>query len=192
MNQRAENGALDPSLNLRFWRAPIFSPEGPKLAQTLQPTPHSVVLQGVATPLSRLFLQFPVCSRGVATTPPPTRPIARTPCRTPVAMSQVFWTSKTLLRSRGWSSYTCECHATLRRPKTLILKRFRSIWGKNLGRPKRIQRPIVGPLNEPPPPNLQCLKVFESKKPKKSSPGPDLKSCRNSSQNYPEDPKLTN
>ena len=29
--QRAENGALDPwSLNLRFWGAPIFSPEDPK------------------------------------------------------------------------------------------------------------------------------------------------------------------
>ena len=31
MLQRAENGALDPwSSNLRFWGAPIFSPEEPK------------------------------------------------------------------------------------------------------------------------------------------------------------------
>ena len=31
LNQRAEDGALDPwSLNLRFWGAPIFSPEAPK------------------------------------------------------------------------------------------------------------------------------------------------------------------
>ena len=29
--QRAENGALDPwPLNLRFWGAPIFSPEAPQ------------------------------------------------------------------------------------------------------------------------------------------------------------------
>ena len=44
-------------------------------------TPAPVALQGVATPLSRRFLQFAVCSRGVAATPPPKGPIAPHPVR---------------------------------------------------------------------------------------------------------------
>ena len=66
-------------------------------------TPPPVALQGVATPLSGLFLQFPVCGRGVATTPhqralshPITDPIAIIS-----ALSQVIWTSEALSRSRG-------------------------------------------------------------------------------------------
>ena len=50
-------------------------------------TPPPVALQGVATLLSRLFPQFPVCSRGVAAIPPPKGPIAPHPVPQLVAVS---------------------------------------------------------------------------------------------------------
>ena len=42
-------------------------------------TPPPVALQGVATPLSQFFPQFPMQRRGVAATPPPNGPIAPHP-----------------------------------------------------------------------------------------------------------------
>ena len=75
-------------------------------------TSPSVALQGVATPPSCLFPQFRVWGRGVAATPPSKGPVAPHP-RPPCRVSRVVWTFETLSRSRGWSSYTCECRATL-------------------------------------------------------------------------------
>ena len=66
----------------------------------------------VATPRSRLFSQLRVCGRSVAATTPPKGPVAPHPGPT-CGVSQVVWTSETLSRSRGWSSYACECRATL-------------------------------------------------------------------------------
>ena len=90
---------------------------------------------GATPPLSRLFPQFRVCRRGVAATPPLKGPVPTQP-RSPVALNwllgkkdcgtatcegnivrsvaapRVVCTSETLSRSRGWSSYTCECGAT--------------------------------------------------------------------------------
>ena len=76
-------------------------------------TPPPVALQGVATPPSRFFPQFRVCRRGVAATPPPKGHVAPH-LGPPCGVLRVVWTSETLSRSRVWSSYTCECRATLR------------------------------------------------------------------------------
>ena len=57
------------------------------------------------------FLSFE-CVAGVSQLHPPKGP-CRTPSRTPCTVSQVVWTSETLSRSRRWSSYTCECRATI-------------------------------------------------------------------------------
>ena len=92
-------------------------------------TPLPVALQGIATTPLRLFPQF----AGVSQRHPPKGPMAPhpgPPCSTylgsweggggvalpPVGVSRVVWTSEALSRSRGWSSYTCERRATLRRP----------------------------------------------------------------------------
>ena len=55
-------------------------------------TPPPVTLQGVATPLSRLFLQFPVCSSSYTPTKGSYRTSSRTPVADILALSQVLFT----------------------------------------------------------------------------------------------------
>ena len=63
------------------------------------------------TPVTALSTVSSVAG-AVAATPSLKGPVAPHP-GPPWRVSRVVWTSETLSRSRGWSSYTCECRAAL-------------------------------------------------------------------------------